>query len=72
MNSYRQLSVFPEANETEEPINVTVIYWPDNNTYQALIADGWWTATARTQRQAVKAVMKRYEDELDWVRGPRK
>jgi hypothetical protein len=37
----------------------------ENNSYVAMIDGGWWITYGKTKEQAIKAVIKRMEDELE-------
>lgn len=54
-----QLPLFPEQSTA---ITIKVINYGDY--YQAEIAGGWWIARGRNKQSAIKAVIKRYKDEV--------
>lgn len=52
-----QLPLFDE----QDTIQVTV--WTEGERYRAVISDGWWMATGKTEKEAVEKVVEMYEKE---------
>lgn len=58
---YRQPMLFELDNGTEIHGKV---FQQSNGRWRAIIEGGWWSATGKTKKEAVRLVKKRYHDEI--------
>lgn len=49
----------------DEPDTIQVTVWKEDDHYRALIAGGWWMATGKTEKEAIKKVVENYEKEKE-------
>lgn len=47
----------------DDPDTIPVTVWKEDDHYRAEIADGWWTATGKTETEAIRKVVEMYEKE---------
>lgn len=64
MKTDKQLDFLDKVEPPKDGIPISVCHTDENN-WTASIAGGWWIAHGATKEAAVKAVMKRYQDEIE-------